>query len=67
MSRWVLGCVICDADFTHTEILTDDWLPDPFLPTTPKPEFPTGGLTITCPNCGAVCVYHRHQLKYRVA
>ncbi len=67
MARWVLGCPKCNVDFTHAEISPDDRLPDPFLRNPAKPEFPTGGLTIMCPNCGKASVYQRHQLIYRAA
>jgi len=67
VARWILDCPNCKGDFTHTEISPNDRLPDTFLRSTPKPEFPTGGLTITCPNCGNTSVYQRHQLIYQSA
>jgi hypothetical protein len=42
MSRWVLDCIECHEDFTHTEISTfDETLPlDPYLLwSCAKPEF----------------------------
>jgi hypothetical protein len=65
VARWVSGCLKCNAEFTHSEISADDRLPDTFLGGAPKPDFPAGGLTLSCPNCGEVSVYERHQLRYR--
>jgi hypothetical protein len=64
MARWVLGCNNCKSDFTHTEIAPSDF--DPFVRTAPKPEFPAGGLSVNCPNCGEADVYQRHELTYRM-
>jgi ribosomal protein L37AE/L43A len=65
VAKWVLGCANCNADFTHSEILPDDRLPDAFLRAVPKPEFPAGGLQFTCPHCAETSVYRRHQLIYQ--
>jgi hypothetical protein len=67
MARWVLGCTKCKVDFTHSEILPNNSLPDPFVGFARKPEFPTGGLAIECPHCGKASTYQRHQLIYQLA
>jgi len=46
---------------------SDNGVPDAFTRSAPKPEFPTGGLTITCPKCGNDSVFQRHQLIYQTA
>ena len=66
MARWVLGCKKCSVDFTHAEIPPGDGPLDPFIPGPQKPEFPTVGATVSCPNCGEAEVYQRHELIYRM-
>jgi endogenous inhibitor of DNA gyrase (YacG/DUF329 family) len=66
MSSWTLRCATCKVEFTHTEITRTDSLFDPFVRSSPKPEFPAGGLTLNCPNCGAPCVYEQFQPVYQV-
>ena len=62
MAVWVLGCPICDREFTYTEAATDNGI---FASWSAKPEFPHGGLRATCPACHTAAVYQRHQLLYR--
>jgi endogenous inhibitor of DNA gyrase (YacG/DUF329 family) len=65
MARWVLGCPDCGKDFTHSEIPeSSSFIPDPFIGSAVKPEFPVGGQSIACPNCKSTSVYERHQLIY---
>ena len=67
MARWVLGCPGCKVDFTHSYIDTSTPVPllDPFAWLDYKPEFPSAGLTLECPNCKKSSVYSRTQLVYR--
>jgi hypothetical protein len=68
MSRWVLDCIECHEDFTHTEISTfDETLPlDPYLLwSCAKPEFPSGGLVLVCPKCKKVATYQRYELVFQ--
>lgn len=66
MARWVLYCVQCGAEFTHSHVKeTTSSLVDPFTPKVTKPEFPEGGLSLACPTCRSTSAYQRHQLIYR--
>lgn len=66
MSRWVLACPECNAEFTHSEILPGaPSVRDPFTRAEVKPEFPKAGLNVPCPHCSRPSVYQRHQLLYR--
>jgi hypothetical protein len=69
MARWVLGCPECKVDFTHSQIdpVTRASLQDPFAWLGDKPEFPTAGLVLECPNCRTTSVYKRTQLTYRAS
>jgi hypothetical protein len=68
MARWVLDCPDCNEDFTQSEIPESDSLvPDPFTGSVAKPEFPTDGLSLRCPNCKTTSVYQRYQLIYRAS
>jgi hypothetical protein len=69
MARWVLGCPDCKEDFTHSqvEIRSQTSVQDPFSWLGDKPEFPTSGLMLECPNCKKTSVYRRTQLTYRAS
>jgi hypothetical protein len=66
MSRWTLQCSDCHQTFTFTEILATIVIrPDPFLLWSgPKPEFPSGGMDVVCPNCQQHSVYQRYELVF---
>jgi uncharacterized C2H2 Zn-finger protein len=63
MANWLLDCPECKKHFVHSEVVFSEVLPDRWVNVL-KPEFPDGGATLECPNCKAVSVYKRHQLKY---
>jgi hypothetical protein len=68
MPRWILGCPHCKKDFTHREITATAQAtpPDPFLMwTSSKPEFPSGGMVLVCPNCKEPFKYQRYELIYQ--
>ena len=59
MAAWVLACVMCNVKFVHTEI-GDERLIDFLDPI--KPNMPTEGVELDCPNCGRRGLYHRTDL-----
>jgi hypothetical protein len=63
MPRWILNCLNCHTEFTHTEIDPKRTFADYFLE--PKPEFPANGQKVECPNCKTSSVYQRYNLFYR--
>jgi hypothetical protein len=68
MGRWVFDCPDCHQGFTHTEIsaLGETQLPDPFLLwSCAKPEFPSSGMILVCPNCKKVSTYQRYDLIFQ--
>jgi hypothetical protein len=67
MARWTLECSGCHQSFTYTEIPATVEIPlDPFLLWAgPKPEFPSGGMDVACPNCQQHSVYQRHELVFK--
>jgi hypothetical protein len=64
MAQWVLACPGCNKEFIYMKAPSDAGI---FASWSVKPEFPHGGLTVTCPNCQKSSVYQRHQLVYRAA
>ena len=69
MPRWVLNCLTCNKEFTHSEIDTErrKSLLDPFAWFGDKPEIPAAGVSLECPHCKNVSVYRRYQLTYRAS
>ena len=69
MARWTLECSVCHQGFTYTEIpeTVETGLLDPFLTWSgpPKPEFPSSGMDLVCPNCQQHSTYHRHELIFQ--
>jgi DNA-directed RNA polymerase subunit RPC12/RpoP len=62
MASWGLRCVKCGRSFMHSPI-ADEHIDDYFFP--PKPEFPTPGSELKCPNCGYTALYQRSDLIYQ--
>jgi len=62
MASWVLQCEKCRKKFFHSEI-ADSLESLLFVP--PKPEFPSKGSEIECPNCHAKALYQRVELTYQ--
>lgn len=62
MARWILNCPNCGKEFFHSEVGTEEGL---FAWTTPKPDFPEGGLRLDCPSCKVGSLFQRYQLLYR--
>ena len=60
MAAWGLNCAICDQRLTKFGI--EDTLESYFFPQ--KPDFPEGGKTFECPNCGYKGTYERTDLVY---
>jgi DNA-directed RNA polymerase subunit RPC12/RpoP len=64
MARWTLECSDCHQNFTYTEIPATVKA-DPFLLWCgPKPEFPSGGMDLACPNCQHHSTYQRYELVF---
>ncbi len=65
MPHWVLNCKHCTKPFVHSTIdPSSNRLPyDPLWP--PRPEFPSGGMTMDCPDCLKSSLYQRFELLYR--
>lgn len=60
MARWVLECPSCNKEFTQSQIGTNLKLADYYI--VPKPDFPTDGLQLECPNCKKASLFQRHEL-----
>jgi hypothetical protein len=62
LPQWVLNCQHCHKPFTCDEIdlaflgILSLWRP--------KPDFPEGGLRMSCPNCKKRSTYQRYELMY---
>lgn len=61
VASWVLNCPLCNTEFTHSEI--GSTLEDYYLPL--RPTFPSGGLSIECPNCKEASLFQQNELTYR--
>jgi endogenous inhibitor of DNA gyrase (YacG/DUF329 family) len=67
MAHWVLSCPACYTVFNHSEI-PPRAATIPFDPVWPrKPEFPDGGMNLTCPECQKTSTFQRFELMYRPA
>jgi transposase-like protein len=66
MAAWVLDCPACNKTFVHSQITTasDQRMMDHFYPVSVKPEFPTTGVSVECPNCRSSFVFKQYQLRY---
>jgi hypothetical protein len=62
MPSWVLTCGKCGSKFDYCKIDDAD-LQSHFSPT--KPDFPPGGFSMRCANCGSDAIYERTNLTYR--
>jgi DNA-directed RNA polymerase subunit RPC12/RpoP len=62
MSQWILTCSTCGKDFPHSSIHEN--LTFTKLVLLRKPEFPSEGLALDCPNCGKSATYQRYDLLY---
>jgi ssDNA-binding Zn-finger/Zn-ribbon topoisomerase 1 len=62
MPSWMLSCPKCNKQFAHSRIETET-LQGFFFPS--KPDFPNGGIELTCPNCQHRATYQRVELTYR--
>jgi DNA-directed RNA polymerase subunit RPC12/RpoP len=60
MAAWGLSCPICNHRLAQFAI--EDTLQSFFFPR--KPDFPKGGKTLECPNCGYNGTYQRTDLVY---
>jgi hypothetical protein len=67
MAAWVLDCPACNTTFVHSQITTvpEQRMMDHFYPFKAKPEFPTSGLSVECPNCRSSSVFSQHQLRHQ--
>ena len=64
MPRWIVNCPGCWREFTHTLISQLGSGRDLFA-SPPKPDLPTGGTELNCPNCGKASTYRAFDLRYR--
>jgi DNA-directed RNA polymerase subunit RPC12/RpoP len=62
MPSWVLQCIHCKSEFTHS-LIDDMKMLSYMFPA--KPEFPPAGAELECPNCGRKATYQRTDLTYR--
>jgi hypothetical protein len=62
MPNWMLSRPKCNRQFVHSAINAKT-LESFFF--SPKPNFPTGGSELTCPNCQHKTTYQRVELTYR--
>ena len=62
MPSWVLHCIHCKSEFTHS-LIDDMKMLSYMFPA--KPEFPPAGAELECPNCGLKATYQRTDLTYR--
>ena len=61
MAIWVLSCTSCKAEFEYSKI-NQDGIEYFQLPM--KPDFPSGGRALVCPECGYKAIYQRINLRY---
>jgi hypothetical protein len=61
MPNWMLSCPKCNRQFVHSAIDAKT-LESSFF--SPKPNFPTSGSELTCPNCQHKTIYQRVELTY---
>lgn len=62
MPSWILNCVGCGANLTHSVIEPRE-IEDRYLPT--KPEFAAEGAELECSGCGQKATYQRSDLRYQ--
>jgi hypothetical protein len=60
MARWVFTCKNCYKIVPHAEI--GNTLTDYFFPK--KPEVPSEGQELECPECKTKSTYHQNELWY---
>jgi hypothetical protein len=61
MASWVLNCKNCGKNFEHAKI--SDTFANYFI--AEKPDFPSGGLELECPNCKQRAMYQRAELMFQ--
>jgi DNA-directed RNA polymerase subunit RPC12/RpoP len=61
MASWVLNCTSCKAEFEHSKINQDGM---EYFQLPMKPDFPSGGSELVCPECGHEATYQRTNLRY---
>ena len=61
MASWVLGCLNCQKEFVYANINEDRFVD---YMNQNKPEMPTEGREVGCPNCGHQGLYTRNSLFY---
>jgi len=62
MPRWRVDCKTCLESFTHSPVGKSRQLEDYLHPT--EPEFPSGGLELTCPRCKTTATYQVSDIRY---
>ena len=65
MAAWDLNCAVCNrrlTQFVIEDTVEEDAVENYFFPK--KPDFPKGGKTLECPNCGYKGTYQRNDLVY---
>ena len=67
MPRWVITCLKCNREFTHTLVrdLTQGKETRDVFASPPKPAIPEDGSRMNCPHCGSVSSYRISDLRYR--
>ena len=62
LPRWRVDCKTCLESFTHSPVGKSRRLEDYLHPT--EPEFPSGGLELTCPRCKITATYQASDIRY---
>jgi hypothetical protein len=62
MPSWILDCVGCGSNFTHS-VIEPRKIEDHYLPA--KPVIALEGVELECPDCKQKAVYRRFDLRYQ--
>jgi phage FluMu protein Com len=58
----MLNCPRCKTAFIHSKVKANAEPPFLLFQKIAKPEFPSSGVSLECPNCKAISIYQRYQL-----
>src|SRR5215469_8819002 len=61
--KWSVSCRNCSGSITHSYVGKTRRIEDYLRPT--DPEFPPGGLELTCPHCNATGLYKQSDVRYQ--
>jgi hypothetical protein len=62
--KWSVSCRNCSGSITHSYVGKTRRIEDYLRPT--DPEFPPGGLELTCPHCKTTALYKPSDVRYQL-